>query len=436
VEQQDIDLQVLNQNNGKLTVTHKYNKTGQYDISAYITTPITVSASDIKNITNWLKNKDTDITLTSETLSAQINIIEGVPCEVEEKEQVGLDVELKGLNLPDEIIVGERTAIDVIVKNNSTINIRNCSLILEVGRDYKDEKNVSIYSQREGKTTFYWKPEKPGSYKITVTLKYEGDKNPKNNFISREIKVQGEVSSQLPSEDKTRPKKTDQLRTREKEPQQQTKPQEGIVVKLSFLEFPRDIVAGQRTRIQVQAENTSSEYVRNCKVCLEAEDGFKDEKALMLAANANKKYVFYWSPRKSGKLKLSVYLQSEPQANISAETLAVFVEVKEPEPIDVELTEISLPKEIIVGKRTAIQVVAKNNSTTNVSNCSLTLEIGKDFKDEKTVSITAQREKKTTFYWTPEKPEDLKIIATLKCEEDKNTKNNSVSRDIQVKAAN
>ncbi len=218
------------------------------------------------------------------------------------------------------------------------------------------------------------------------------------------------------------------------EPIRREEPQaQAIVVKLAFLELPESIVVGQKTKIQVQAENTSSEYVKKCKICLEAEDGFKEEKALTLAANTDKKYVLYWTPEKSGKQKLSAYLQSEPQANISAERVTESVDVKEPEPVDVELTEINLPQEIVVGKRTAIGVIAKNNSATNVRNCSLILQIGKEHKDEKKVSITAQKEKKTTFYWTPDKAGAQKITATLQCEEDKNTKNNSISKNVQVK---
>ncbi len=433
VEQQDIDLQALNQNNGKFTVTHKYNKIGQYDISAYITTPI-VSASDIKYIKDRLKISSNDIKLNSETLNAQINIIKGVPREIEEMERAGPDVELKELNLPDEILVGKRTTISVVAKNNSAVDIKGCVISIKIGEEYQDEKTVSIKAQQEQKATFSWTPRRAGTQEIAAIAMFKEDTNPGNNSISKKIVIQEKGQSQPPSEEKqAEPKKADEEPIHTEEPQEQVKPQEDIVVKLAFLELPEEIVVGQRTKIQVQAENTSSEYVRKCKICLEGEDGFKDDKAITLSANKSRNYTFNWTPQKAGKQKLSAYLQSEPQANISARKLTESVDVKEPEPVDVELTEINLPDEILVGKRTAIKVIAKNNSATNVRNCSLILQIGKEHKDEKKVSITAQKEKKTTFYWTPGKPGAQKITATLKYDEDKNTKNNSVSKNIQVK---
>ncbi|MFA5093143.1 MAG: carboxypeptidase-like regulatory domain-containing protein [Candidatus Omnitrophota bacterium] len=116
-------------------------------------------------------------------------------------------------------------------------------------------------------------------------------------------------------------------------------------------------------------------------------------------------------------------------------TVASITTAVEPKPIDLEIVDIRLPREIIVEKKCDLEIIVKNNSDREAKEVVLNFETEDGFKDRKPFNLRAQGQERIKFSWTPRKDKRQRINASLDHQEDQNPRNNTQSQMVQVTAA-
>jgi len=108
---------------------------------------------------------------------------------VEVKGKKEVDLSITDIRLRRIIIAGEPSDIEVSVKNDSGIEIREALVILETEDGFRDKKTISLRPYTQERIRFTWTPHREGRQRITATLECREDQNPRNNSLSQEVEV-------------------------------------------------------------------------------------------------------------------------------------------------------------------------------------------------------------------------------------------------------
>ncbi|MCX7926527.1 MAG: carboxypeptidase regulatory-like domain-containing protein [Candidatus Omnitrophica bacterium] len=113
----------------------------------------------------------------------------GTSSQEEAKTEKTVDVSVLDMRIPSEFFVGESATIDVIIKNNSQIEIKNIPVIFEAEEGTKQQKVIYLGPSSKEKLRFQWTPKQEGRQKISVSSDYKDDINPRDNCLIERIEV-------------------------------------------------------------------------------------------------------------------------------------------------------------------------------------------------------------------------------------------------------
>jgi hypothetical protein len=108
---------------------------------------------------------------------------------VEETAKAPLDLSITDMRLPQQIIAGQNCNIEVIVKNDSEEEIRDCQVNFESEDGFKDRQRISLRPRGQERVRFSWTPASEGRQKITSALEYKDDANARNNILTQAVQV-------------------------------------------------------------------------------------------------------------------------------------------------------------------------------------------------------------------------------------------------------
>ncbi len=104
------------------------------------------------------------------------------------KKEENIDVALENIKVPDEIYVGEKTKLKVILRNYSLIKQEvMVSLKLPSGREEKQRLNLR--PKGRGEQIFWWTPEREGKGRIEAVVFCKDDRNLQNNRLFKDVKI-------------------------------------------------------------------------------------------------------------------------------------------------------------------------------------------------------------------------------------------------------
>jgi|GEM_PF-5451903 len=108
---------------------------------------------------------------------------------VEVKGKKEVDLSITDIRLRRIIIAGEPSDIEVSVKNDSGIEIREALVILETEDGFRERKTIPLRPNAQERIRFTWTPHREGRQRITATLECREDQNPRNNSLFQEVEV-------------------------------------------------------------------------------------------------------------------------------------------------------------------------------------------------------------------------------------------------------
>ncbi len=237
------------------------------------------------------------------------------------------------------------------------------------------------------------------------------------------------AATQRPSEEKKQPPR--------EAVKEETKKEQKIDLLIEDIRVAPNVSLGQRTDVEVSIRNNASIEIRNCRVTFTSEDGTTKSERVSLDPQGRERVRFEWTPRKDGRQKISAVLEYKEDVNNTNNQASETVDVKgrEKEEINVSLVDIKLPQAFVVGQKQNIEATAKNDSATDVKGCTARFEAEDGSSDRQRVDLRSRASENIRFSWTPRRDGRNKINVMIECKEDDNTKNNSLSRTVEVKPA-
>jgi hypothetical protein len=196
---------------------------------------------------------------------------------------------------------------------------------------------------------------------------------------------------------------------------------------------PRDVVVGKKIDIEVRIKNNSDQDVKNCSVTIESDDGLSERKTESVKGKGRETVKVDWTPKAAGKhsVKASVDVKGDPDA--SNNTRSITVDVKEAEQINVVLGDASIPPNVMVGERCAIEISVKNESNADIRNCTVSVKSEDGLNERERVSLMAKGREKVRFSWTPKREGRQELVFSLEYKEDANPRDNVVTAKVDVK---
>lgn len=218
---------------------------------------------------------------------------------------------------------------------------------------------------------------------------------------------------------------------------EETKQEQTIDLSIEDIKVAQNISLGQSTEVEVSVRNNSSIEIKDCRITFSSEDGTTKSERVSLRPQEREKVRFEWVPRKDGRQKISAALEYKEDMNTANNQASEMVDVKgkEKEAADISLIDIKLPQTFIVGQKYSIETTAKNDSATDVRGCSASFEAEDGSSDRQRLDLKSRASENIRFSWTPRREGRNKINVMIECKEDENTKNNSLSRTVEVKPA-
>jgi hypothetical protein len=126
-----------------------------------------------------------------------------------------LDLAVIDIRTPARIDLDRPVEIQVLMKNETSVECRECVVFLKSEDGYVDKAGVSFGPKASQKTTFTWTPKQEGRQMLTASLECPEDSNPKNNELSQRIEVfKKQIESD--SQNVTDPKQTNKNKMKEK----------------------------------------------------------------------------------------------------------------------------------------------------------------------------------------------------------------------------
>ncbi|MEA3368908.1 MAG: carboxypeptidase-like regulatory domain-containing protein [Candidatus Ratteibacteria bacterium] len=185
---------------------------------------------------------------------------------IEVKKEEPVDVSIGNMRCPREIPVNQKADIEVKVKNESGVDIRECWVLFETEDGYRDKKRIFLRGRGRERVRFSWTPRKDGRQKVTASIECREDKNPRNNRVSQIVEVK-KVERDVVRSRTAEKKKRDVIRPRmaEKKKIKKTEKERKIEIprlqiRKLFLTDERNNVlkAGQSLIIGLEIESSSS----------------------------------------------------------------------------------------------------------------------------------------------------------------------------------
>ncbi|MFA6379221.1 MAG: CARDB domain-containing protein, partial [Candidatus Omnitrophota bacterium] len=102
------------------------------------------------------------------------------------------DVAVNSIRLPREISLEKMIDIEVVLKNESQADVRECLVMMESEDGFQDKTNVSLGPRAQEKILFSWTPRREGRQRLTITAEVEGDVNSSNNKLTESVEVVSE----------------------------------------------------------------------------------------------------------------------------------------------------------------------------------------------------------------------------------------------------
>jgi hypothetical protein len=237
------------------------------------------------------------------------------------------------------------------------------------------------------------------------------------------------AASQRPAEEKKQLSK-EAVREEAKKEQQ-------VDLLIEDIKVAPNVSLGQKAEVEVSVRNNSSMEIRDCRITFSSEDGTTKSERVSLRPQEREKVRFEWVPRKDGRQKISAALEYKEDMNTANNQASEMVDVKgkEKEAADISLVDIKLPQTFIVGQKYSIEAAVKNDSATEARGCSASFEAEDGSSDRQRFDLRSRASENIRFSWTPRREGRNKITVMIECKEDENTKNNSLSRTVEVKPA-
>ena len=218
---------------------------------------------------------------------------------------------------------------------------------------------------------------------------------------------------------------------------EETKKEQRIDLMIEGIRVAPNVSLGQRTEVEVSVRNNSNAEIKDCRITFSSEDGTTKSERASLFPQGRERVRFEWTPRKDGRQKISAALEYKEDVNAANNQASETVDVKgkEKEEINVSLVDIKLPQALVVGQKQSVEATAKNDTATDVKGCTARFEAEDGSSDRQRVDLRARASENIRFSWTPRRDGRNKINVMIECKEDDNTKNNSLSRTVEVKPA-
>ncbi len=218
---------------------------------------------------------------------------------------------------------------------------------------------------------------------------------------------------------------------------EEAKKEQQVDLLIEALRVAPNISQGQKTEVEVSVRNNSSIEIKDCRITFSSEDGTMKSEKVSLRPQGREKVGFEWTPRKDGRQKVSAALEYKEDRNTANNQASETVDVKgkEKEEADISLVDIKMPQTFIAGQKHSIEAIAKNDSTVDVRGCLASLEAEDGSSDRQRFDLKSRASENIRFSWTPRREGRNKINVMIECKEDANTKNNSLSRTVEVKPA-
>ncbi len=216
---------------------------------------------------------------------------------------------------------------------------------------------------------------------------------------------------------------------------EEAKKEQQVDLLIEALRVAPNISQGQRTEVEVSVRNNSSIEIKDCRITFSSEDGTMKSEKVSLRPQGREKVGFEWTPRKDGRQKVSAALEYKEDMNTANNQASETIDVKgkEKEEADISLVDIKMPQTFIAGQKHSIEAIAKNDSTVDVRGCSARFEAEDGSSDRQRFDLKSRASENIRFSWTPRREGRNKINVMIECKEDANTKNNSLSRTVEVK---
>jgi len=108
---------------------------------------------------------------------------------VEPLKKEPVDISLDDMRLPAEIIAGKSADIEVIVRNNSPVDVEKCVVVFEAQDGFNTKEMINLRRNATEKVKFAWTPREPGKQRLSAELELEGDADRSNNRIKQSVEV-------------------------------------------------------------------------------------------------------------------------------------------------------------------------------------------------------------------------------------------------------
>ncbi|OPY77534.1 MAG: hypothetical protein A4E64_01077 [Syntrophorhabdus sp. PtaU1.Bin058] len=211
--------------------------------------------------------------------------------------------------------------------------------------------------------------------------------------------------------------------------------QEQVDLSIDDIRVAQNISLGQSTEIEVSIRNNSNVEIKDCRITFSGEDGTTKNEKVSLGPRARERMKFEWTPRKEGRQKISVALDYKEDTNRINNKADETVDVKGKETANITLVDVKLPQTFVMGQKYSIEAVVKNDSTTEARGCSANFEAEDGSIDRQRVDLRSRASENVRFTWAPRREGRYRINVTIECKADENAKDNTLSRNVEVKPA-
>jgi hypothetical protein len=97
---------------------------------------------------------------------------------------------------PGQVLAGNMVNIEATLENDSDVEVREVSVVLNAEDGFKDLKRVSLKPKATESVVFSWVPREPGTKNVSVAIECAEDVELNNNEVKVPVEVKGLESSQ------------------------------------------------------------------------------------------------------------------------------------------------------------------------------------------------------------------------------------------------
>jgi len=205
-----------------------------------------------------------------------------------------VDLSIDSIRLVNDLYVGIPAEIDVAVLNEAGAPASDVSVVFASEDGATDKQVISVGPKGRERVKLKWTPKTEGKQKIIVSVISKNDTDPQNNQQAEWVEVRKGAFVDL---------------------------------KISDIKVPAELYVDRLANIETVAVNDADIQIQEANVILNADDGFKDLKRILLRPKSSELVVFSWVPRNPGKQNISVSVECKEDADLTNNELKVPVEV-------------------------------------------------------------------------------------------------------------